>query len=156
MNGRTCEAVRERLVDMHLGTVPALEAAETRAHLDGCNACAAEATVVAALADTRRRAPEGFAERVLASYADTGAKRRWARPTLSLPLAAAAAGVLLAGALLVRGGSAPDDVVVMAEVADAGLNLVPWPGDDGMLAGAPALDALSTEELEALLEELDR
>jgi hypothetical protein len=71
-------------------------------------------------------------------------------------MAAAVAGVLLVGALVARTGvvrdASPEEVALAQE---AGLAILPWPGDDGLLAGAPALDALTDDEIEALLEELD-
>jgi anti-sigma factor RsiW len=174
MNDGTCERFRDRLVEHLHGDLDALEAAETQAHVDQCRDCAAELDLLRGLGGARKSAPSGFAEDVLAAYhADEGAtdmaafreggrgvalhpvtRPAWLR---GLPLAAALAGVLLVGAVIARGGFGPD--VTPAEDAEllqeAGLAILPWPGDDGVLAGAPALDALTDAEIEALLEELE-
>jgi anti-sigma factor RsiW len=74
----------------------------------------------------------------------------------ALPRAAAAAGILLVGVVLARGiGPAPESNDLGLMAAEASVAILPWPGDDGVLAGAPALDVLSNDEIEALLEELD-
>lgn len=199
MNARTCGTFRDRLVELGDGTLPALEAAETRAHLAGCAECAAESDLLRGLAAGRRSAPAGFAEGVLSAWRAGGSRRAvggsgHATPARSparlsvfgsgapiaggsgaggeagsgagvpapgrvgaLRLAATAAGVLLVGTLFARGGfgTDPDPTEVASTVAEAGVAILPWPGDDGVLAGAPALDALSNDEIEALLEELD-
>ncbi len=182
MKSTNCETVRDRLVELRRGTLSALEAAEVEAHLSRCEECAAEGDVLRALETARRSAPDGFAEGVLAAWrgdadrsalAAPGARplslvaedretvqpaARRARPAAqALPLAAAAAGVLLVGALLARTGfrAQPDATEVALSAAEAGVEILPWPGDDGVLAGAPALDALSNDEIEALLAELD-
>ena len=188
MNGRACETFRDRLVEYRAGALPALDAAATRAHLDRCADCAAEAELLRDLDGGRRTAPEGFAERVMAAYRGERAAPVASAPGLAtaplrvtaaapgpsaatgrlrgagfgarfraLPLAAALAGILIVGAVIARTGFGPgtpaDDPAVMQ--AEAGLAILPWPGDDGVLAGAPALDALTNDEIEALLEELD-
>lgn len=174
MSDGTCERFRDRLVEHLHGDLDALEAAETQAHVDRCRDCAAELDLLRGLGGARRSAPPGFAEDVLAAYeAAQGAtaiaafreggrgvalhpvtRPAWLR---GLPLAAALAGVLLVGALIARGGFGPDAVSTAdAElVQEAGLAILPWPGDDGVIAGAPVLDALTDAEIEALLEELE-
>ncbi len=190
MNAQTCDGVRDRLTGLRDGTLPALEAAATRAHVARCASCAAELDLLGELAGARRKAPRGFAEGVLAAWrAERGepagtdssapasarddqlrmlraeragsAAAQPRRPRLLgqglLPVAATAAGVLLLGTLLARGGfrAEPDANALAVTAAEAGVSILPWPGDDGVLAGAPALDALSNAEIEALLEELD-
>ena len=174
MNDGTCERFRDRLVEHLHGDLDALEAAETQAHVDRCRDCAAEVDLLREIGAARLSAPPGFAEGVLAAY-DTGGRGThiaafreggrgvalhpvtrpaWLR---GLPLAAALAGVLLVGAVVARGGFGPDAVPIEdAELLqEAGLAILPWPGDDGVIAGAPALDALTDAEIEALLEELE-
>jgi anti-sigma factor RsiW len=172
MNGRACETFRDRLVEHTTGDLSALEAAETQAHLDRCEDCAAEAELLRGLAAARRAAPAGLADGILAAYREEAspgiaayrdggpavALRRVTRPAWfrGLPMAAAVAGVLLVGALVARTGvvrDAPPEEVALAQ--EAGMAILPWPGDDGLLAGAPALDALTDDEIEARLEELD-
>ncbi|HSM36250.1 MAG TPA: zf-HC2 domain-containing protein [Longimicrobiales bacterium] len=174
MNDGTCERFRDRLVDHLHRDLDALEAAETQAHVDRCGDCAAELDLLRGLGEARRSAPPGFAEGVLAAHdaaaraTDIAAFREGGRGVAlhpvtrpawlrGLPLAAALAGVLLVGAVVVRGGFGPD--AVPAEDAEllqeVGLAILPWPGDDGVIAGAPSLDALTDAEIEALLEELE-
>lgn len=174
MNGRACETVRDRLVEYRAGALPALDAAATRAHLDRCAECASEVELLRDLDGARRTAPEGFTERVMAAYrgeraglaasvpgrAVVSGRLRgtgFAARFRALPVAAALAGILIVGAVIARTGFGPampaDDPA--ATQVEAGLAILPWPGDDGVLAGAPALDALTNDEIEALLEELD-
>ncbi|HUG02594.1 MAG TPA: zf-HC2 domain-containing protein [Longimicrobiales bacterium] len=173
MNGRTCGEFRDRLVEFRNGSLPALEAAETQAHTERCAECAAELALLGALARDRRSAPRGFAAGVLAAYRvkpaagsaralrDSAPRRvkpagrtRFGRR--ALPMAVAAAGILLAGVVLARGiGPAAEPGDLGLTPAEASVAILPWPGHDGVLAGAPALDVLSNDEIEALLEELD-
>ncbi|MEN8374688.1 MAG: hypothetical protein ABFS34_04505 [Gemmatimonadota bacterium] len=157
MSGQICETVRDRLVEFQGGALEALAAAETGAHLERCAECAAELTLLRDLAAKRRQAPAGFSDAVLAAVraggvagAGRGARFR------ALPMAAAAAGVFLVGTVLVRAGFGPAaDEPGEQAATEAVLAVAPWPGEDGLLAGAPVLDALSNAELEALLKELE-
>lgn len=157
MNGPACEAVRDRLLEYRAGALGALDAAATRAHLDRCAECASEVELLRDLDGARRKAPEGFAERVMAAYRGEREATGFGARFRALPLAAALAGILIVGAVIARTGFGPatpaDDPA--ATQVEAGLAILPWPGDDGVLAGAPALDALTNDEIEALLEELD-
>src|SRR5438128_6996705 len=105
----TCDAVRERLPDHTLGTLPETEEMAVRRHLRGCAGCRAEATTLdegmamfASAAHAVPPPPE-LKERVLSALAD-----EWSEsPAASAPgraaawwrLVAAAAVVLLVGAL---------------------------------------------------------
>jgi hypothetical protein len=105
----TCEAVRERLPDYTLGTLPELEEMAVRRHLRGCAGCRAEASTLdqgmamfASAAHAIPPPPE-LKERVLSvmtdEWADAPAPRAPRRVPAWWRLATAAAVVLLLAAL---------------------------------------------------------
>lgn len=148
MNMR-CETARELIPDLVVGRLPAGEAWRVNAHLEACDACRAEADLVRLLFASRPVAPRDLASRVRAAVrADPGSTRRpwWG-------LAAAAVAVLALGIGVASRGSTEARVTVPGFVAE-GTAVNVWFTDDGMIAGAPALDGLSDDALQALLDEL--
>jgi predicted anti-sigma-YlaC factor YlaD len=145
----SCEAARELIPDRVGGRLDAGEASRVDAHLDSCDACRAEADFVRLLFTSRPVAPRELVSRVrLAVRADTGSVRRpwWG-------LAAAAVAVLALGIGVASRGATEARVPVPGFVAE-GTAVNVWFADDGMIAGAPALDGLSDDALQALLDEL--
>jgi predicted anti-sigma-YlaC factor YlaD len=148
MNMR-CEAARELIPDLVGGRLPSGDASRVTAHLDVCDACRAEADLVQLLFAHRPVAPRELVSRVReAVRTDTRSVRRpwWG-------LAAAAVAVLALGIGVASRGSTEARVTVPGFVAE-GTAVNVWFTDDGMIAGAPALDGLSDDALQALLDEL--
>ena len=153
-----CQEMADRLPDWASGRLTDAESALVAEHLDGCEDCSAQESVLGALFVARPEAPAGLAERIaraarVQAYAvpRAGVKRAWYRPAWALP--AAAVLVLAVGTTILFRASQ------VIEVASA-LGEVPleesqiWITDDGVVAGAPVLDDLSDEALATLLEEL--
>jgi predicted anti-sigma-YlaC factor YlaD len=148
MNVR-CETARELIPDWVGGRLSSVEASRVDAHLEACDACRAEADFVRLVFASRPIAPRELASRVReAVRADRGAVRRpwWG-------LAAAAVAVLALGIGVASRSSSDTRVTVPGFVAEGTAANV-WLTDDGMIAGAPALDGLSDDALQALLDEL--
>lgn len=169
----TCEIIQDQLADYAAGRVDDEARAVIESHLVHCGACQEELDTLALLVQATPAAPRGFEARVQAAVqgvladADAGTeateatasengsavvpisrRRAWFGPTWGL--AAAAVMALLIGRSLVDTGEEPG----LGEVA-LGYEDVPVLIDEGMIAGAPALDGLSDEDLALLLEEWD-
>jgi anti-sigma factor RsiW len=146
---RDCEAVRERIPGFVAGRLSATEAVNVEGHLAACADCAAEADLVGLLRMARPEPPERLAPRI---REDTRLRpARGTRPWWGLAAAAVAAVAL--GIAVVADGHPGLGVDVPAFVA-ATEDMELWLGDDGLIAGAPALDGLSDEALIKLLEEM--
>lgn len=148
MNGSACDRVRERIPDHVAGRLPAEEATEVALHLEGCDECQAESGLVTLLFQARPEVPPGLAERVREAARRRGTVRH---PWWGLAAAAVAALALGIG-VSSRGLDSRLEVPVYVAEADDQEPL--WLSDDGLIAGAPALDGLSEEELVRLLEEM--
>jgi predicted anti-sigma-YlaC factor YlaD len=151
MNENVCASVAERLPEWAAGILPAQERDRLEAHLEACGSCRAEAELVRLLREGRPRAPDGLAERIRAGI-------RYERNALSRPwwgVAAAAVATLAVGigVMSSRGGSTTVTVPAYAATADTTETSM-WLSDDGLIAGAPALDELSDQALEQLLQEM--
>jgi anti-sigma factor RsiW len=162
-----CQDVNDLLPDLALGDLPLEERRAVERHLQSCEACAETWDVVGALHASRPEIPVGMEARVRAAAraefdaAPDGVLRLEPRRRGGIPpwaLGAAALLALAVGTPLVMDRmtesptAADDEVLAMAE-----RTLTPsvWASDDGLIAGEPALDGLSDEELLALLEELE-
>ncbi len=169
MSEMRCDRVRALLPERAAGRLATAEAEAVEVHLRGCQACAAEAELVALLRAGRPRAPAGLASRIRAAVeadAGRGAASGTAPPApshgsrgggLAFPwwglAAAAVAAVALGIGVDVRtdvttGG--PVEVPAFAREADDAL----WVSGDGEIAGAPSLEDLSDEALQTFLDEL--
>ncbi|MEJ2202599.1 MAG: zf-HC2 domain-containing protein [Gemmatimonadota bacterium] len=148
MNGAGCDEVRDRIPDHVAGRLPAGDAERVRRHLEGCEECRAELSLIALLFEARPEVPEGLAERVRSAAGRRGLARHpmWG-------LAAAAVAVLALGiGVSSRSSEGRLDVPVYVSETDEAESV--WLSDDGLIAGAPALDGLSDEDLAMLLEEM--
>lgn len=144
-----CETARELIPDFVGGRLPAAEASQVAAHLATCGDCRAEAELAGFLYAGRPEVPAALAARVRAAVlADRRPTRRpgWG-------LAAAAVAVLALGIGVSSRNPADTRVSVPGYVAE-GTATDAWLSDDGMVAGAPALDGLSDDALRTLLDEL--
>jgi len=149
MNEIGCAWVGERLPEWAAHTLPAAETAALDAHLESCASCRADAEIVRLVRASRAPVPETLADRI-------GEGIPWRRSVASHPwwgLGAAAVAVLAIGIGVMsnRGGVA--DVTVPAYAAADTTGTI-WLSDDGLIAGAPALDGLSDQALEELLREM--
>ena len=145
MNRYDCGAIRDLLAPLVRGEMLPHEAASAQLHLDECAECRAEGEIVRLLQESLASVPDGLETRVL-----TAVRRRnlmWGRPA-RLALAATLAAAVIGGPLMFdrsRGDSVSD------------LDAVSWAAArDPLLHGHSELPELSVEELEVLLEELDR
>lgn len=148
MTNPRCEQARDSIPDFVAGRLASAEAAVVQTHLDGCDECRAEAELVDLLFTTRPAVPDGLVDRI-------GSHVRFRRRAVSRPWwgVAAAAVAAVALGIGVTSRSGPADEEVPAYVAELE-GLSPWVSDDGLIAGAPALDGLSDEALQTLLDEM--
>jgi len=152
MSDQQCEMARERIPDFVAGRLSEDEAARVTAHLPSCGECAAEAELVALLYQARSAPPEGLASRIQGAARISGFRGgAGARPWWGLAAAAVAALALGIGVVTDRStGLGLEIPAYVATAEDVGL----WASDDGLIAGAPALEDLSEEALLTLLEEM--
>ena len=142
-----CGAIRERIPDVVAGRPSPNDVTRVDRHVLACADCRAELELVHLLYGSRAEAPEGLLHRITRD----AARRRPARTWWGISAAAIAALALGIG-VLSDGGSAPSaEVPAFAREAEEGEI---WLSDDGLVAGAPALDHLSDEALLELLDEL--
>jgi len=142
-----CGDVRELIPDLVAGRLPAAEAARVNGHVKTCTDCRAELDLVRLLHATRAEVPAGLLDRITrASIARRPARTWWGIS------AAAIAALALGIGIVSDDASAPGaEVPVFVREAEEGEI---WLSDDGLVAGAPALDDLSDEALLELLDEL--
>ena len=162
----------EMMVDLFSGVAAGSLDEETRrravAHLESCAECRAEMEIVSLLASADPiRVPDGLEERIQVAARQALEDQARAvdpdviplRPRRAVPawaLSAAAVLVLAMGTPLLvdrmtTGGVSEGDPI---DGFDDPVATV-WTTDDGLIAGAPALDMLTDDELRQLLEELD-
>jgi len=153
MTESRCETMRERLPDFVGGRLDGADAAEVREHLDACPECAAEAALVRLLHTARPEAPTDLARRIDA--AARSARRRVYHPWWGVAAASVAAVALGIGVISDDRPAAEvaGEVEVPGIVVGAGETSL-WVADDGLVAGAPALEGLSDEALLVLLQEM--
>jgi predicted anti-sigma-YlaC factor YlaD len=143
-----CESVRDSIPDLAGGRLDGETASEVRAHLDRCDDCRAEAELVSLLYAGRPQVPAQLVQNIEGHVRFR--RRAVVRPWWGVAAAAVAAVALGIG---VTSRSEPEVENVPAYVADM-QGLSPWVSDDGLIAGAPALDGLSDEALQILLDEM--
>jgi len=144
-----CVSVREALPDFAAGRLEKADREEVSTHIAACAMCQEELQLVGLLFAARATAPRGLDDRVLDAV--TRKPRTAHRPWWGLSAAAVAAIALGVGMSSDVGApTAPSGNDFATEFEEGEF----WVSDDGMLAGAPSLDALSDEALMELLEEL--
>lgn len=149
MNETDCERAREAIPDFVAGHLVAGVRAEIQAHLDTCADCREEADLVALLVASRPAVPPGLSRRIEAAVrvAPTAEVQRPWWGLVAAAVAALALGIGVASHQDRTGSDLP------AYVADTETETL-WLSDDGLIAGAPALDALSDDALVQLLDEM--
>jgi len=151
MSETRCETILDRLPDFAGGRLLPSDAASIEAHLAECPECAAEADLLALLHASRPTAPDGLVTRI---EQEVRAPRRSAhRPWWGLAAASVAA-VALGIGVVAKDSTPTGEAEVPAMVAGAEETSL-WVADDGVVAGAPALDGLSEEALLMLLDEME-
>lgn len=147
MNANGCDRVKDLLAPWVREELSAADRRFVEEHVDGCEECSAEASLVRALHAGVPNMPDDLTARVTASIATTPLRRRvWMGPQL----AAAAIVVLALGTAVLWRQLPGEGNGVLAEEPLA----LTWPTDDGFIAGVAMLDDLSDEALAELLEEL--
>ncbi len=150
MNETSCAWVAEHLPDRAAGTLSEPEAAALDAHLDGCGSCRVDAELVRLIRAGRPAVPDGLSERIRRGI-------RYERDTVSRPwwgIAAVAVAVLAVGIGVMSDQGGMASLTVPAYAAADTTERTMWLSDDGLIAGAPALDGLSDQALETLLQEM--
>jgi hypothetical protein len=142
-----CGAIRELLPGLAAGRLATAEAAVVETHLDRCADCRAELDLVRLLYATRAEVPAGLLDRVTrASIVRRPARTWWGISAAAI--AALALGIGIVSDDASAPGAEPPAFVREAEEGEI------WLSDDGLVAGAPALDDLSDEALLELLDQL--
>ena len=147
--GRGCEEIRELIPDFVANRLSSEELAGVEAHVHDCADCRAELELARLIFASRPEAPQTLVERIArAAAADRRAPARtwWG-------VSAAAIAALALGIGITSDPTPPTPVEVPAFAAETD-EVEIWLSDDGLIAGAPALDDLSDEALQQLLDEL--
>jgi anti-sigma factor RsiW len=174
MNGEDCGIFRDLLPDFAASRLSAAQASQVEAHVARCDECAAELAVLNALGEGAIVPPPGLARRVrLAVEAELagagpaapqirlrGARRSWWRRFWApvAVLATAVAALIVTRAVQPGAGSDPLDSAATLVANDTSV-VAPfgdWPGADGVVAGLAMVDDLSTEQLQTLLDRMER
>lgn len=149
MKEMSCEVTRERIPDV-AGERSVLDVEAFERHVEACVECRAELELARLLRAARPEAPAGSARRVVDAVRRDRAAR--GRPWWGLTAAAVVAVALGVGIVSDAAPPGPDaDVPSYAYEVEEGTI---WSSEDGLVAGAPSLDALSDEALRQLLDEL--
>ncbi len=150
MSEISCAWVGEHLPEWAAGALPSAETAALDVHLEGCASCRADAEVVRLIRAGRPAVPDVLADRIR----DGIPRRRVASSHPWWGLGAAAVAVLAVGIGVMSSGGGVSNVTVPAYAAADTTEGTMWLSDDGLIAGAPALDGLSDQALEELLQEM--
>lgn len=143
-----CGTVREWLPGYAASQLDDGTAAQVTAHVENCDECGAELELVELLRASRAMPPAGLSARI--TRRALSERRVIHRPWWGISAAAVAALALGIG----FNGAAPGPAGQGADFAYETEEGELWLSDDGLLAGAPAIDALSDEALLELLDEL--
>lgn len=172
MSGMDCDIVRDLLPDYARARLDPVRSSRVDAHVAQCEDCAAELAILNRLAEDVVVPPPGLAERVrsaleveLAAVTPTatirlrGGRRPWWRSfwTPAAVLATAIVALIVTRAVG-PGTKDPLDSAAMLVAEDTGV-VAPygdWPGADGTVAGLAMLDDLSSQQLQTLLDRMER
>ncbi len=157
MNEMNCDRVRDALPDRLDGRLDDIADSRLARHLAECEDCRAEATLLEHLRQPVS-VPFGLETRVLAAVRSG---RRSALPfrfpaTRHFAMAATVVFALVTASLVARrGDSAPADDSFWADTTEDA-TLVWSAYDDPLVPGSVGLNALSVDELEQVLKEMER
>ena len=132
------------------GRLARLDDTSVRSHLKACDECRAEVELARLIFESRVDVPDGLANRVrdAVRYDRTSVSRPW------WGITAAAVAALALGIGFSSDRPEPSESAIPSyayELDDENR----WLSDAGLIAGAPALDALSDEALLQFLDEVD-
>lgn len=170
---RGCEFYTDALVELTRGALEADRAERMEAHLATCEDCRGALEAIRAVEAARAPVPEGLEARIQAAVREEVAgtasvedgpstielkrRRAWSGwRAWALPVAAAAGLALWIGASDLLSPAAGPARDAAEEVVDEYDPYGAWPATDGVVAGDLVLSELSVQELEALLEEMER
>lgn len=146
-----CGWIRDAIPDHARGHAPAADDAERfRRHVATCVDCRAELDLVRLLYESRVASPEmpaGMLERITREATRREPARTW------WGISAAAIAALALGIGMVSNDAPASSPELPAFVREAEEGEF-WVSDDGLVAGAPALDDLTDEALLQLLDDL--
>lgn len=156
MSETNCDQVRDQLPDRLHGRLDDVAAARLEKHLAACEDCRSEAVLL-----ERLRAsvpvPAGLESRIQRAVRVDGAPRILRFPARRhLALAATVVFALVTATLVTRRGTETGPVELAFTDAPDGAGLVWSSWDEPLLPGDAGLHALSVEELELVLQELER
>jgi hypothetical protein len=151
-NGTECGQVRELIPEAVIGALSAADVAAklatVEAHAKACAECRAELELARVLYATRPAVPAGLLERI--EQARASERRAPSHTWWGISAAAIAALALGIGITSSPDADFTSELPVAYEAEEGEI----WVSDDGLVAGAPALDDLSDEALLQLLDEL--
>ena len=149
-----CESMRDDMPLLAAGVLDDARAREVTQHVAACVSCRAERDLVELLR-TAPVTPPGLESRVLRAAAVPAPPPRWRVGALAA--AAALVAVIAGSAVLLqsRSADAPDVVAVGSDPNVEAAELSWAARTDPLLHGGPGLAALSDEELELLLQEME-
>ncbi|NJD17819.1 MAG: zf-HC2 domain-containing protein [Gemmatimonadetes bacterium] len=150
MSDTECGVIRESLPALIGGRLAEADAIRVSAHLEACLDCRKEGELLRLLYATRPVVPAGLAPRIEA--ATRAPRRRASHPWWGLAAASVAA-VALGIGVISRETPSPEESDLPGIVAGAEEAKL-WVADDGLVAGAPAREGLTDEDLLMLLEEM--
>lgn len=147
---KSCESAREAMADFVANRLVGADVESVERHVEACADCRAELELAQMLYAARPRVPGGLERRVVAAL--RGERAAWQRPWWGLSAAAIVAVALGIGIVSepTRPGADAEVPGYAYEVEEGSI----WSSDDGLVAGAPSLEALSDEALQLLLDEL--
>lgn len=150
MTEMSCASAREALADFVANRLGDDDAESVERHVEVCADCRAELDLTQMLYAGRPRVPAGLEARLVAAIRGdrAGARGHW------WGLTAAAIVAIALGIGIVSEPTRPEaDAEVPGFAYEVEEGTV-WSSEDGLVAGAPSLDALSDEALRQLLDEL--
>ncbi|MGD8320246.1 MAG: zf-HC2 domain-containing protein [Gemmatimonadota bacterium] len=148
MSELQCDEIRDLIPDFAGGRTSSDVASRVSTHLAVCDECRAEAELATLVFRARPEPPPELQARIAGAVRFR--RNTFARPWWGLAAAAVAALALGIGVTSHRQPSEADVPAYVAGVDEEPL----WVSDDGLIAGAPALEGLSDEALQTLLDEM--
>lgn len=157
MSETGCDWVRDRLPDRLHGRLDDAAVARLERHLATCEECRSEAGLLEQLRATAP-VPGGLEGRVRAAVREADRPARILRFPVrrNLALAATVVFALVTATVVTQRGGEPDPASLAFTDAPDGAGLIWSAWDEPLLAGGAGLHALSEEELERVLLELER